>query len=572
MAPPTDSPSYEMLVAFVGISCVSGSLGATLGALSMWRFDNHFGALAMAALALLLVGGVISLRAGIGPRPGAATMVGGLFVTWAVVVLSTGGENVGVLFAGNLVPLFAVLVLGARTGLASTFAVVGIAGLTWGLRRAGFEFPVAVDRAGVAEAKFVAAVSLPFLTYIALFLHHEMRRVAQREAERETSARVGAELRRRALSEEFDRLRILAGSVAHDFNNFLTAIRGNAEIATFSVADDPDLRESLETIQKSADKAAGVVGELVAFARRGGAQRTTIDLRDAVTDVLEVSRNAFDEPIDLDLAQAARPMWVSVDPDGLSSVLLNLLKNAFEAARGDTARVRIETRSEWVGREVLDGCTVGSGNPAGEYASVSIIDAGCGLRSDEIEGVFEPFVSRKQVGRGLGLAVARTFTENHEGAIEVTSEPGRTCFRVLLPLAGVPEMATTFSSPQGFGLEGRRILVVDDDPSVRRVVSAMLRNQGASVLEAAGGRPALQILESSESGFDVALIDMAMPDLGGEETFHGLRRLDPELPAVIMSGHAAAQFDHLAELPGVRTLAKPFSLARLAHEIRELLG
>ncbi len=358
-------------------------------------------------------------------------------------------------------------------------------------------------------------------------------------------------------SQRMESLGVLAGGIAHDFNNILTTIIGSVEVARPKIATAASVGTDLDRIATAAEHAAELTGQLLAYAGRTTPHDTAIDLGDLLRDMADLLRSAASRRVTVVARLAASLPACRGDRGQLRQVLLNLVTNASEAIGEHPGTIRIST-----------GVVVNSGDaPGDQLVFVDVADDGPGMSEDTLERLFDPFFTTKFEGRGLGLAIVQRIVHRHGGRIAVRSTLGAgTTFHIELPaLDHTPAPAT--APPAAIASRGRagRMLLVDDEPEVRRVVREMAVALGFDVVEAGNGLEAVDRLSEAPDDFVVVLLDMTMPTMGGNEAMPRLRALRTDLPVVRMSGYAVQIDDGLD--PHVGYLHKPFRLADLARAL-----
>lgn len=387
--------------------------------------------------------------------------------------------------------------------------------------------------------------------------------------------RTERELERRLReSQQLESIGRLAGGVAHDFNNLLLAIMGNASLARGGLREtNPDTLAYLDTISLAAQSGSELTRQLLTYAGKAASSPERTDLSALAQSVhrvmgVVVAKNCT---LVLELANGLPP--ILADRAQVAQLLMNLMTNAAEATGNPAKPVVLRTGV------CPPACTTpktDSSCAENTWVYLEVEDHGCGM-SDEVRAkMFEPFFSTKRAGRGLGLSTAMGTVKSHGGGVEVETSPGAgTRVRVSFPALPSGLAAEVIREPKpaatGNG-EGTRVLVVDDESLVLNVTRELLTRTGHSVSTASSGEEALAILESSPDAFDVALIDLRMPGIGGLETMRRSRRLKPGLPVVIVSGNV---FDAPSEatLPeDVVLLAKPFTAQQLAGAIGQARG
>jgi PAS domain S-box-containing protein len=332
---------------------------------------------------------------------------------------------------------------------------------------------------------------------------------------------------------------VLAGGLAHDFNNQLYAVSGFAHFIGRDPGLSPATRQDLIELQKVAERMASLTRQLLAFARQQVLSPEVLDLNVAVEETLPMLRRLLGSNTAVELSLSPGPKWVRVDRAQLVQVLLNLVINARDAMPdGGTIEVRTTTHEVRPGR-VLD--RLKAPVEAGAYAELSVSDTGSGISPEHLPHIFEPFYTTKEVGMGtgLGLATVEGIVGQSAGYIQVDSAPGQgTSIRILLPFAPEPTLKPR-SGPAGRRKDKSRgrILVVEDEDPVRAVVMRTLKEAGFDVLGASNGHEALKQLEEIGGAINVVLSDVVMPGMSGRQFAAELSRRYHQIPIVWMSGH-----------------------------------
>ncbi len=381
-----------------------------------------------------------------------------------------------------------------------------------------------------------------------------------------------AQLRQAQKMESIGRL---AGGVAHDFNNLMTAILGHAELAQLGLPKDDPTQDHLEQIREAVGRAALLTRQLLAFSRRQLLEPRLVDLNQLVRAMDRWLRRSLGEDVELGTVTGDDPLTVRVDPVQIEQVLVNLAVNARDAM---PAGGRLTLRTSRL-RVVEPGTPPEPELRPGDYALLEVADTGHGLSEEARNHLFEPFFTTKEPGKGtgLGLATAYGIVRQHQGRITVRSEPGRgATFTICLP-AVAAEDAAIAPAPARHSAEvhagHETVLVVEDDPAVRPVVVEQLRQFGYTVLEAACAEEAeRRLAEHPGASVDLLLSDVVMPRVGGRELAERLRRRLPRLRVLLVSGYAEdAALSTQAAADGMAFLGKPFNRQALGRKIRELL-
>jgi two-component system, cell cycle sensor histidine kinase and response regulator CckA len=364
----------------------------------------------------------------------------------------------------------------------------------------------------------------------------------------------------------------LAGGVAHDYNNILSIILGNAEMAIAQTASNDTLQENLEEIYRAAIRSRDITRQLLAFARKEIIAPEVIDLNAKIEQMLKMLRRLVGEDIDVIWHPSARIRPVLMDPSQLDQILINLCVNAREAI-ADTGSVIIETEAVTFAKEY---CDEHAGFVPGDFIMVSVSDDGCGMDRETREKIFEPFFTTKGMGQGTGLGLATIYgiVKQNNGFINVYSEPGSgTTFKIYLPgdnHKAVPDLQKTVTViPEG---QGELLLIVEDDPSILKMTERILKNKNYTVLAAKNPSEALQWVEAYADKIALLLTDVVMPGMNGRELAERIKSICPKIRCLFMSGYTANVIAHRGVLDkGLDYIQKPFSMQDLMTKIRAIL-
>jgi len=346
----------------------------------------------------------------------------------------------------------------------------------------------------------------------------------------------------------------LAGGVAHDFNNILAAIMMQTGLSNVPGVPD-DVRENLEQIQLAAERAAELTRQLLMFSRRQLMQPRDVDLNDLVKSLAKMLQRIIGETVALRLDLDPQPLITRVDPGMMDQMLMNLAINSRDAMPTGGALV-IQTRRE------------------GAAIQLRVHDTGAGISPDVLPRIFEPFFTTKEAGKGTGLGLATVFgiVQQHQGTVQVTSEPGQgTTFTVTIPLSGSGQVAapTIRSAPRG---TNELVFVVEDDASVRKITRRTLERAGYRVVEAEHGRAALEKWDGMAEKPVLLLTDLVMPGMSGHQVAAALRAYSPGLRVLYTSGYSAENAGKELELRrGENFVQKPFAPSALLEAVRRCL-
>jgi signal transduction histidine kinase/CheY-like chemotaxis protein len=401
--------------------------------------------------------------------------------------------------------------------------------------------------------------------------------ISNRELKREMGERALAEEARRAIEakvldvQKLESLGVLAGGIAHDFNNLLVAILGNASLALLDLPDDSPARQSIADIEIASQRAGELARQMLTYSGRSRFQIEPIELAELVRELMTLLQVSIGKSVVIKLDLPGEPVIVDGDAAQIRQVVMNLVINAADAIGERSGLVTIRVGHLLADAAYLADVHPGAGLEAGHYAALEVSDTGMGMDSATQARIFDPFFTTKFAGRGLGLAAVLGIVRGHKGALRVYSELGRgSTFRVVLPLSG--SSPTPVEDDDAAWSGTGRVLAVDDDVMVRTVARRLLQSFGLTVVEAAGGREAIDCFASDPDGIDAILLDLTMPDIGGAEVFREVRAIRPDVPVVLMSGYhedeAGAAFDGDG-LAGF--VQKPFTPADLAKRMRVAL-
>ncbi len=373
-------------------------------------------------------------------------------------------------------------------------------------------------------------------------------------------------------AQKLESLGVLAGGIAHDFNNLLVGILGNASLALLDLPPESAVRHSVAEIEQAAQRAAELTRQLLAYAGKGRFVVEPVDCSQVVREMTALLRTAVSRNAQVSLSLSDNLPPVEADVTQLRQVVMNLITNASDALPEQGGMIYLHTGSQAVDADYLLSCVPGSDIAPGAFVYIEVRDDGRGMDDITRAKIFDPFFTTKFTGRGLGLAATLGIVRGHRGAIRVDSQPGKgTAIKLLFP-AGVGSVATAEvpapTSWQGSG----ELLVVDDEPSVRAVSRALLHRRGFTVAEAHGGRDAVALVTAEPTRFRLVLLDLTMPDMGGEETFRELRRVAPLLKVILMSGYNEQEVTRQFVGRGLAAfLQKPFRAEELDAAVRRVL-
>lgn len=392
----------------------------------------------------------------------------------------------------------------------------------------------------------------------------EQRRVEQERRDLETQMQQAQKL---------ESLGLLAGGVAHDLNNTLVGVQGNACLALEQTAENSELHRRLQRIIGACQRASKVIQQMLAYAGHVTCETAPLDMNHLLEEMMEFMRAVVPKAIVLETRLESDLPNTEADSGQLQQVITNLLINAIEAIGDKPGRIDMVTDFIQLHDDDIRTLFQGQDLSPGRYISLQVSDNGCGMTPDTLQRIFEPFYSQKGAGRGLGLAAIRGIIRAHRGGITVESTMGEgTRFTILLPALQRPALEPLPAKPQTRLRSGTTVLVIDDETEVREVVRDMLSARGMEVLTAKDGFEALALYKKQSAVIDVILLDMAMPGMNGDEVLRHILEIQPDARVIVSSGfieeNIAAQFGN-SKPAGF--LYKPFTPDSLMERIGGVL-
>ena len=365
----------------------------------------------------------------------------------------------------------------------------------------------------------------------------------------------------------------MAAGVAHEFNNILTVIQGHASLLLDNPSLDENSIKSLTHITSGVERTAKLIRQMLAFSRKQVMQREVLDLNLVATNVTDMLGSLLGESIVVRRTLAGHPLPVLADAAMIEQIVVNLAVNARDAMPHGGELTITTLEAEVTPADILAKAE----RRAGRFARLTVRDTGCGMEASVIDHLFEPFFTTKEVGKGVGLGLATVYgmVKQHQGWIEVESQPGKgAAFHITLPFTEMPVEKPAAGEPLSKVAGGKEIiLVVEDESALRELVREVLESHGYQILEAGSGAEALQVWQAHDKKIDLLLSDIIMPEgMSGRELAEKLQKDDPKLPVILTSGYSQDMIEREMLLDTrVKFFSKPYHPAQLAQAVRDSL-
>ena len=399
-----------------------------------------------------------------------------------------------------------------------------------------------------------------------------IRDITERKKAEEERAKLELQLRQ---SQKMEAVGHLTGGIAHDFNNILTAIIGYASLLQMKMKEDEPLRSNVEQILGAAARAAALTQSLLAFSRRQIINPKPVNMNEIVNRAEKLLVRIIGEDIELETILAAEDPIIIADDGQIEQVLMNLATNARDAMP-DGGLLSIKTELTEIDEQYIKTHSFGK---VGDYVLLSVSDTGVGIDEKIRDQIFDPFFTTKEVGKGtgLGLSMAYGIVKQHDGYINWHSEPGKgTTFKIYFPLSRtVPSVdfrETREAVPDVIG-GTETILIAEDDAAVRKLTKDILEQSGYTVIEAIDGDDTIKVFMENEEKIRFLILDVIMPKKNGREAYEEIKRINPDMKALFISGYTANVIHKKGILDkSFNFILKPVSPTELLRKVREVLN
>ncbi len=376
-------------------------------------------------------------------------------------------------------------------------------------------------------------------------------------------------------SQKLESLGVLAGGVAHDFNNILLAIQGNLEFAVASLPPEAPARESLAEVERAARRAADLCRQLLAYSGKGRFAIGSLSLARAIEETAQMLAVSISKKAELRFDLAPDLPLIEADETQIRQVIMNLIINASEALGERGGVIAVSAGTTVCDRAHLNGMINGEKIPEGRYVFFDVADTGCGMDEETQRKMFDPFFTTKSAGRGLGLPVILGIVRGHGGAVGIRSEPGKgSAFRLVFPVSAstVEHIDEDLALVAGWRGNGT-VLLVDDEEMVRAVAKRMLEHLGFEVLLASDGVEALEIFRARLGTISLVILDLTMPRMDGIETLAALRGVSDDVTVMLSSGYSEHEISKRFAGKGFSGfIEKPYRISELGDKLRNVLG
>lgn len=373
-------------------------------------------------------------------------------------------------------------------------------------------------------------------------------------------------------AQKMEAIGTLAGGIAHDFNNILGSIMLNSELAMDDAEEGGEISYSLEQILKASHRAKDLVEQILTFSRNSEVDKQPLNISSIIKETAKMMRAMFPSTILIHVEASDESGWVNANPTQIQQLLLNLATNSAHAMRDHGGILEIYLKSDALSASDADKLNL----KPGSYAKMTVTDTGHGIDADLHQRIFDPFFTTKNTGEGtgLGLSVVHGIVENHEGAMNMNSTPGRgTEFNIFFPTIEKDEEPEDMVIKPLTSSGDKQILFVDDEEALRDAGSRMLENMGYSVTAVSSGIEALDLVKKEPGEIDLIITDMTMPGMTGVELATKLLQIHPGIPIILCTGYHEIITPKKAKELGIREyLSKPYSQSEMAKIIRDILG
>ena len=375
-------------------------------------------------------------------------------------------------------------------------------------------------------------------------------------------------------AQRLESLGLLAGGIAHDFNNLLTSVMGHTSLAMASVPHDHPVYLELSHVSTASQYASDLVKQMLAYSGHSSFQKNILNLNDAVRDMTQLLTVSIPKNVKLNTELDPSTQAIEADPVQLQQVLMNLVINAGDSIGTEAGQITVRTYNRHIGIDELSHGYMNDGLSDGTYAVVQVIDTGCGMDTETLTRIYDPFYTTKFTGRGLGMAAVLGIMRSHNGGINAVSCLGSgSTFTLIFPSLPLQMPIMEKSTPDEWKPEHDLCaLIVDDEEGVRLVATAMLVRLGITVETACDGKEGVDMLAANPHKYGLVIMDLTMPRMGGEEALDYIRQLRPDIPVIISSGFTEIEMELRSDERRFDAfLQKPYRLDQVKRVISQVM-
>jgi len=380
-------------------------------------------------------------------------------------------------------------------------------------------------------------------------------------------------------AQKFESLNVMAGSIAHHFNNLLMVVLGNLELALFNLSTDSSIQQNIEAAEKAAKRAAELSNLMLTYVGQSEINMQVMDISEIVSEMMGMLELAHSQKAVLRFNPTFKPALFKGDISQVRQVVMNLVTNAAEAVGDTEGTIILSTGTMSCDRFSFQLPFQKENLPEGHYVYFQVTDTGCGMNKETLDRIYDPFFTSKFRGRGLGMAIVLGIVRAHKGAIHVDSQPGKgTTVRVLFRSLESAETTKVKGKVPGeeeeYKWQGKgTVLMVDDEQKVLEVGKKMLERLGLKVLTTTSALEVVEIFQKQSDHIDCVFIDLTMPQMDGVELFHKLKQIKEDIPVIISSGYTEEQtMDRFKNIQPEGFIHKPYRLRQLAVQMEMVMG
>jgi PAS domain S-box-containing protein len=375
-------------------------------------------------------------------------------------------------------------------------------------------------------------------------------------------------------AQKMEGLGVLAGGIAHDFNNILTVILGHCHMVREGFIPEHDFIDTFSKIEAAGSRAADLCRQMLTYAGKSPLVQTRVNLWLLVDEVVRMLQAAIKKNVTIKLDFKRVVPEITGDSGQIQQIVMNLIINAAEAIGDANGTIRVALTRVLIKSDQVETDTFGTVIEAGGYICLEVTDSGIGMDEETQKRIFEPFFTTKFTGRGLGMSAIHGIVTAHGAHLQMSSRLNvGTTFKVLFPVPSAPYTVEAASTPAVTSEKvGGTILLVDDEQVLRDMGSDLLEAIGFATLTAENGKKAVEIYRERSGEIDVVLLDLTMPEMGGIETYHELRKINPTVPIIFCSGYGMDSVeDVITDDPHAGFVQKPYNPAELRSALTGMM-